>query len=181
MQGIKQFGFIFLFFVGGINCAVAVEAPELSVRYEVTIEAPVDKVWSVVSDFAGIHKWFPFIASTKITLGENRRLGAIRLLTRTNGTKVEERLVEYDPLELKASYVYVQGVPLASDYYSTMTVTDLGEGRSQVEWKATFKRLLYWVENPPKGKDDATLVKIYNKVYKVGLDTMKSRIESGEI
>jgi hypothetical protein len=94
---------------------------------------------------------------------------------------VEERLVEYDPYNMIAAYTYVQGQPLSSDYYSTMTVVELDDARSQVEWKATFKRLHYWMETPPVGKDDETLVKILNKVYSVGLQTMKEKIESGAL
>ncbi|MDC1312322.1 SRPBCC family protein, partial [Burkholderiales bacterium] len=108
------------------------EAPELSVRHTIVINAPTEKVWDIVSDFGGLHQWLIFIADTKIVLGKNRQQGAIRLLTRSNGTKVEERLVEYDPYNMTASYTYVQGKPLSSDYYSTMTVKELEDGQSQV-------------------------------------------------
>ncbi|OUT78791.1 MAG: hypothetical protein CBB82_02880 [Betaproteobacteria bacterium TMED22] len=158
---------------------VAANAPELNVKHAVVIDAPAEKVWEIVSDFGGLHRWLVFIEDTKIILGKNREQGAIRLLTRRNGTKVEERLVEYDPYRMTASYTYVQGQPLSSDYYSTMTVLGLDDGRSQVEWKATFKRLHYWMDTPPIGKDDETLVKILNKVYSVGLQAMKEKIESG--
>ena len=161
--------------------AYSANAPELSVRHTIEIDASTEKVWNVVSDFGGLHHWLIFIEDTQITLGKNRELGAIRLLTRGNGTKIEERLVEYDPYNMTASYTYVQGVPLSSDYYSTMTVTETKNGKSQVEWTATFKRVHYWTDTPPAGKDDASLVKIYNKVYSVGLDAMKKKIESGAL
>lgn len=164
-----------------VTPAHAIEVPELSVRHTIVINASSEKVWDIVSDFGGLHHWLIFIKDTKITLGKNRQQGAIRLLTRRNGTKVEERLVEYDPYNMIAAYTYVQGQPLSSDYYSTMTVVELDDARSQVEWKATFKRLHYWMETPPVGKDDETLVKILNKVYSVGLQTMKEKIESGAL
>ncbi len=169
------------FFLIYVPSGFAVEAPELSVRHTIAINAPSEKVWDIVSDFGGLHQWLIFIEDTKITLGKNRQQGAIRLLTRRNGTKIEERLVEYDPYNMTASYTYVQGQPLSSDYYSTMTVVELNDGQSQVEWKATFKRLHYWMDTPPAGKDDETLVKILNKVYSVGLQTMKEKIESGAL
>jgi mxaD protein len=157
------------------------EAPELSVRQAIQINAPANEVWDVVSDFGGIHNWLIFIKDTKITLGKNRQKGAIRLLTRGNGTKIEERLVAYDPSNMTASYSYVQGVPLSSDYYSTMTVKSISKGLSQVEWKATFRRVHYWRDTPPGARDDETLVKLYNKIYEVGLKGIKDKIESGSI
>ena len=181
MGKIRSLAFLFAAVMSSNQLAHAAEAKQLSVRHTIQINAPVEKVWEVVSDFGGLHKWLIFIKDTKITLGENRKQGAIRLLTRGNGTKIEERLVEYDPYNMSASYVYVQGVPLSSDYYSTMSAKDLGNGSSEVEWKATFKRVHYWLETPPEGKDDASLVKIYNKVYTVGLEAMKTKIESGEL
>jgi hypothetical protein len=161
--------------------AQALEAPELNVRHTIIINAPSEKVWDIVSDFGGLHQWLIFIEDTKIILGKNREQGAIRLLTRRNGTKVEERLVEYDPYNMIAAYTYLQGQPLSSDYYSTMTVVKLDDSRSQVEWRATFKRLHYWMETPPAGKDDDSIVKILNKVYSVGLKAMKKKIESGAL
>lgn len=157
---------------------LAAEASQLSARQSIVIDAPTEKVWEVVSDFAGLHKWFPFIAETRLVLGENRRLGAIRELRRSNGTKVEEKLVEYDPYNMIAAYTYMGGQPLTSDYYSTMTVSDAGNGKSKVEWKATFKRLHYWTETPPKGQENVTLEKLLNKVYALGLESLKAHIES---
>ena len=160
----------------GSTAALAVDAPELSVRQTIVIDAPTAQVWEVVSDFAGLHKWFPFIADTRLVLGENRRQGAIRELTRGNGTKVEEKLIEHDPYNMSDTYTYMGGSPLTSDYFSTMTVTDAGNGKSKVEWKARFKRLYYWTDTPPKGQDDASLVKLLDKVYTIGLQSLKKYI-----
>ena len=132
--------------------ALAADAPELSVRQTILISAPADQVWEVVSDFNGLPKWFPFIKESRLVLGENRRLGAIRELTRGNGTKVEEKLIEYDPYNMSATYTYMGGKPLTSDYFSTITVTDAGNGKSMVEWKARFRRLQYWTDTAPEGQ-----------------------------
>ena len=163
------------------NASSSIRGARLNVRHTIIINAPSEKVWDIVSDFGGLHQWLIFIEDTKIILGKNREQGAIRLLTRRNGTKVEERLVEYDPYNMIAAYTYLQGQPLSSDYYSTMTVVKLDDSRSQVEWRATFKRLHYWMETPPAGKDDDSIVKILNKVYSVGLKAMKKKIESGAL
>ena len=163
-----------------VHLSFAEEAPTLSAKQSIVISAPVSKVWEVVSDFGGLHNWLTPILDTQITLGKNRQQGAIRLLTRANGTKVEERLIAYDPIEMSATYTYVQGRPLAADYISTMKVTAV-DGGSKVEWSATFRRLDYWSAKPTGAMDDEKLTAIYNKVYTMGLSSMKEKIESGQI
>jgi len=173
-------GAVLMFFAAVLTptAALAADAPELSVRQTIIIDAPTDQVWEVVSDFNGLPRWFPFIKESRLVLGENRRLGAIRELTRGNGTKVEEKLIEYDPYNLTATYTYMGGKPMTSDYFSTMTVTEAGNGQSMVEWKARFKRLQYWTDTAPEGQEDETLVNLLNKVYTIGLEGLKQYIES---
>jgi mxaD protein len=175
---VKQIAAGFCVAIFSSTSVLAAEAPELSVRQTIIIDAPTDQVWEVVSDFNGLPKWFPFIKESRLVLGENRRLGAIRELTRGNGTKVEEKLIGYDPYNMSATYTYMGGKPLTSDYFSTMTVTDAGDGKSMVEWKARFKRLQYWTDTAPEGQEDETLVNLLNKVYTIGLESLKKYVES---
>ena len=156
---------------------LAVDAPELKVEHSIVIDAPAEEVWEVVSDFNGLPRWLPTIESSRIILGKNREVGAIRELVRANGTKVQEKLIAYEPWNMSISYTYIGGQPGASDYYPTMTVKPAGSGKSRVEWKARFKRLAYWTDNPPPGQDDATVLAAFNKVYPLGLETLKKLIE----
>jgi hypothetical protein len=66
----------------------------------------------------------------------------------------------------------------ASDYFATLTVTDAGGGKSKVVWKARFKRIAYWTDNPPPGQDDQTPLKALNTVYPMGLQNLKKIVES---
>ncbi|MGH8731582.1 MAG: SRPBCC family protein, partial [Burkholderiales bacterium] len=141
----------------------AVDAPELRVEHSIVIDAPPEQVWGVVSDFNGLPRWLPVIESSRIILGKNREVGCIRELTRANGTKVQEKLIAYEPWKMSLSYTYIGGQPGASDYYPTMTVKDAGNGKSRVEWKARFRRLAYWTDDPPPGQDDATVLAAFNR------------------
>jgi hypothetical protein len=76
-------------------------------------------------------------------------VGCIRELTRRNGTKVEEKLIDYDPWNRSLTYTYAGGQPMSSDYFATLTVSDAGGGKSLVEWKARFKALDYTVDDRP--------------------------------
>jgi len=159
---------------------VAAGAPEMKIEHSIVINARPEVVWDVVSDFNGLPRWLSTIVESRIILGKNREVGAIRELRRANGTKVEEKLIAYDPWNMSMGYTYVGGQVGATDYFPTMTVSDAGDGKSKVVWKARFKRVAYWTDNPPAGQDDATPLNALNKVYPMGLANLKKLIENGQ-
>ncbi len=155
----------------------AANAPEMKVEHVIVIDAPPEVVWEMVSDFNGLPRWLSTIAESRIVLGKNRELGAIRELTRANGTKVQEKLIAYEPWNMSLGYTYSAGQVGASDYFPTMTVSDAGGGKSKVVWKASFKRIAYWTDEPPAGQDDAAQLSTFNRVFPMGLESMKKVIE----
>lgn len=155
----------------------AADAPELKVEHSIVINAPPDVVWEVVGDFNGLPRWLSTITDSRIILGKNRQEGAIRELTRANGTKVQEKLIAYEPWNMSIGYTYIGGQVGATDYFPTMTVSDAGGGKSKVVWKARFKRIAYWTDEPPPGQDDASQLAAFNKVYPMGLENLKKVIE----
>lgn len=155
------------------------EAPELRVNESITIDAPIETVWEMASDFAHLERWYPLIESSRLVLGKNREVGAIRELRRKNGTKVEEKLIEFDPWNRTFTYTYAEGMPLTSDYFATMQLKEAGAGKTLVEWHARFKRLSYWTDEAPPGQEDATLTGLLSKGYKIGLENLK-KLNEGE-
>src|SRR5262252_2485461 len=131
----------------GVGAALA-DAPEQHIVQTITIDAPPDAVWAVAGDFVGLPKWYPPAESSRLVLGQNNVVGAIRQLTRRNGTKVTERLIDYDPLNHRLEYTYADGQVMSSDYFAVLQVKYAGDGKSMVEWKARFKRLTYWTDEP---------------------------------
>ncbi len=155
----------------------AADAPEMNIEHSIVINAPPEAVWEVVSDFNGLPRWLSTITESRIILGKNREVGAIRELRRANGTKVQEKLIVYEPWTMSLGYTYIGGQVAATDYFPTMTVSDAGNGTSKVVWKAHFKRVAYWTDEPPAGQDDATPLNMLSKVYVMGLESMKQMIE----
>ena len=158
----------------------AADAPEMNIEHSIVINAPPEVVWDVVSDFNGLPRWLPVIVESKIILGKNREEGAIRELTRANGTHVQEKLIAYEPWNMSLGYTYIGGQVGATDYFPVITVSDAGEGKSKVVWKARFKRVAYWTDEPPAGQDDATPLNALNKTYPLGLANLKKVIEEGQ-
>ena len=153
------------------------EANALSVTQRVRIGAPAERVWSYVGDFGGLARWFTLIDGSRLVLRHRNEEGAIRELLRRNGTRVTEKLVEYDPWNMRITYTYVDGMVMASDYFSTMEVRPVGDGESEVVWTGRFTRLNYWEDPPPAGQDDATLTDTYDRIYSAGLAALKERVE----
>jgi mxaD protein len=158
----------------------AAEAPEMNIEHSIVINAPPEVVWEVVSDFNGLPRWLSTITDSRIVLGKNREVGAIRELRRANGTKVQEKLIAYEPWNMSLGYTYIGGQVGATDYFPTITVSDAGDGKSKVVWKARFKRVAYWTDEPPAGQDDATPLNALNKTYAMGLENLKKVIEEGQ-
>jgi mxaD protein len=158
--------------------ASAADAPELKVEHSIVIDATPDEVWAVAGDFNGIQRWLPTIAASRMTVGKSGQVGSIRELTRQNGTKVQEKLLEYETGDEKIlTYTYVGGTVIATDYFATMVISPAGEGKTKVVWKARFKRLAYWTDEPPEGQDDATPLNALNKTYPMGLENLKKVVE----
>jgi mxaD protein len=160
--------------------AFGAEANTLTAGQSILINAPADAVWAVVGDYNGSPRWLPLVERSEIVVGRNNEVGAIRLITRRNGTKVTERLLEHDSGAMRMAYTYVDGAVMAADYFPVITVTAMGDGTSMVRWGATFRRLAYHVDPPPPGQDDKSLTDFYNAIYKAGLESLKRVVEGGE-
>jgi hypothetical protein len=159
--------------------ALGAEAVELTASQSIRINAPPVAVWAVVGDFNGSPRWLPLVERSEIVIGTNNQVGAIRLITRRNGTKVTERLLDHDPQAMRMAYTYVDGAVMASDYFPVLSVKDARDRTSIVEWSAHFKRLDYSID-PPPGQDDKSMTDFYNGIYKTGLESLKRVVESGQ-
>jgi hypothetical protein len=160
--------------------AMGAEANNLTSRQSIRINAPPDAVWAVVGDFNGSPRWLPLVEHSEIVIGTNNQVGAIRLITRRDGTKVTERLLDHDPQAMRMAYTYIDGAVRASDYFPVLSVKDAGGGTSIVEWSATFRRLAYSIDPPPPGQDDKSMTDFYNGLYKSGLENLKRVVEGGQ-
>ena len=154
------------------------DAGDLNIFHTIDIDAPADQVWAVAGNFGGIQRWSPGTESSRLVLHDRNETGAIRLLRRrSDGTQVTEKLLDYDPYNMRMVYTYVDGVVRASDYRSELVVKEINEGKSRVEWRGQFRRLAYWTDNPPPGQDDKAALDFLNGAYVSGLAGLKKAVE----
>lgn len=160
--------------------ASAANAPsQQKVIREVVIKAEPAKVWAVVKDFSGLHKWHPAVES--VTTETKADETGTQLLHRTltlkgGGTILEKQTINSDE-EMKLEYKIVEGVLPVSGYRAIMQVkAGPGAGESTLTWTGRFYNKANDVHAKP-GEDNEAAVKAVEGVYDAGLPNLKSILE----
>jgi hypothetical protein len=162
--------------------ATSAEAHGPSRKREITtieINAPADKVWAVVGNYADM-SWHPAIAKAETTGGTEVDV-AKRKLTFKSGAIFTDTLTKYEPGEKSIAFLTndedLKTLPVEG-YSTTLTVKD-ADGKSSVEWKGAFYRG-YMNNDPPPELSDTAAVKAIAAFQKEGLDALKAKLEAGQ-
>ena len=147
---------------------------------EIEINAAPDKVWAIVSDFCSIADWNPMVKSC--TADKGSEIGSIRTIELDNGEKLSEKLFKLDPENKKMVYAMekleegrlIKGLPIAT-LSTTIIVSDNG-GKSKVQLKGAFYRAFSGPQ-PPADQTDEACTEAVTKLYKAGLDNLKTLAE----
>ncbi len=106
-----------------------------SVKKSVIIETELEKAWTKISKIAKLD-WLEGQKSTKF-LGEKKTgVGAKRLISFEDGSKVEEHVVGWKPKEY-FSYIAVSGLPLEA-YHATISIEKNKTKSIKVTWESYF-------------------------------------------
>jgi hypothetical protein len=144
----------------------------LIAQQSVEVKASPKKVWALVKNFDGLHKWHPAFKDDVIKSGKNNVKGAMRTLTLGSGESFDEQLLAFDDKKMLYKYKIVGDSPFpVVNYYSTMHVTKGKSGGAKVIWQGTFNN------KPGSGKSDEEVVEMLNGAYKAGLDNVKTLAE----
>lgn len=186
MKKITLIASVFLFFFAAIASAhgpVRQKAEE-----QITINAPADKVWTIIKNFDDM-SWLPAVSNTSAEGGNKK--GATRVLTLKEGGTIKEELKKYD--ETKMSYAYKitemstaktithagveEKVPvLPVDNYSATIEVEAKGDTSVVNWTAGYYRA-YTNNNPPAEMNEAAANAAVGSVLKTGLLNLKTLAE----
>ena len=159
--------------------ALAAKPGYLHVKESVEINAPPAKVWNLVKNWNGLHKWHPAFSHTEIKSGANNKIGSFRTLTMADGgATFDEELLGFNDKKRLYSYRIVADSPLpVADYSSSIQVKPgKSKGSSVLVWKGKFKRKV--ADNPPAGQDDAGAKRTISGAYQAGLQNVKKLAES---
>lgn len=101
-----------------------------SIRREVQVDAPPEKVWDAVRDVGAVHRRLApgFVVETKIEEGA-------RVVTFANGMTARELIVDVDDGARRLVWS-VAGSPRLTHHNASLQVFAEGEGRSRIVWIA---------------------------------------------
>jgi len=101
----------------------------------ITINAPADAIWQLISDFGAAGHYLVGIVACTIA-GEG--IGALRTLTNGGDSTVVERLETLDKADRRLSYALLTNTPFGN-CLTTMVVHALGPNQSELVWSASFQ------------------------------------------
>lgn len=105
------------------------------------VDAPVEKVWSVLREFNALPSWHSAIEASAIVEGTDGVCGAVRTLSLAGGGSVSERLLAVDDHTRTTTYTFTDSGPFAvRSYFATIHASPVTtDGRTFVEWFADFE------------------------------------------
>jgi hypothetical protein len=106
---------------------------------KISVHAPVDVVWHVISDFGAADRYLPGVIACSV---EGSGVGALRTLTHADGSQTVERLEEWDGGTYTLSYTQLSGTP----FHNLLTKISVGEIASD-HCEVTF-----WATLQPDGE-----------------------------
>ena len=98
-----------------------------TLRREIPLEAPADKVWPAIRDFGQVHTRVApgFLTALEMDKGD-------RIVTFFNGLVARERLVTTDDESCRLVYAVVEG--RASHYNAAVQIVPEGRDKSRLVW-----------------------------------------------
>lgn len=144
----------------------------------ITIDAPTDKVWAVVGDFANIASWNPAVKSVEATGGTER--GATRKLTLATGD-ITESLDSYSAERMVYSFrlLHENTAALPVSFYTAKITVTPKDGASEVKWIGRFYR--GDTGNFPSGQqDDPAAIDAMSTYIGTALEGLKRKVESSQ-
>ena len=106
-----------------------------SVKKSVIIQTDLEKAWTKISKIAKLD-WLEGQKSTKFLGDKKTGVGAKRLISFEDGSKVEEHVVGWKPKEY-FSYIAVSGLPLEA-YHATISIEKNKIKSIKVTWESYF-------------------------------------------
>ena len=142
----------------------------VKVEKSTVIDAPVDRVWSVLRDFNGHDRWHPAVKESRI---EERRpsdgIGAVRRFRLTDGAVLRERLLTLSDAEKMFSYCLLDTpIPLLN-YVAHVALHRVTDG------ERTFWR--WWSEfDTPRGEERRLRTLVGEDIYVRGFAAIRRHL-----
>lgn len=140
-----------------------------SVKKIIMIKTSKDKVWRKVSNIVGLPTWLIDVKKTVYLSKKKRGVGAVRLITFTDGSKIEEHVVSWKSGEY-FTYIATEGLPLRA-YIATISVKVKSKKIVQVTWQS------YLNSKKMSEKQFLEFLAFMGSFYEASLENLKALLE----
>ena len=142
----------------------------VKVYISTVIDAPADRVWATVRDFNGLTAWTPFVAESRIELGQPAdKIGCVRNFRLKDGGVIREKLLTLSDYDYQCSYSMLESPLGVRDYIATLKLLPITDGdRTFAEWSAEF--------GCDPGRETELADLIGRGVFQSAFDTLKERM-----
>ena len=140
-----------------------------SVKKTITIKASKEKVWRKISNIVGLSSWVIDVKKTTYLSKKRRDVGAIRMITFTDGNTIEEHIVAWKEKEY-FTYVATYGLPLRV-YVATIAIKSKNKKAIQLTWQSYFN------SKKMSMKQFLKFVTFMGTFYEASLENLKRSLE----
>ena len=105
-----------------------------TIKRTVRINTSKEKVWRKISNIVGLPTWVVNVKETTYLSKKKKDVGAIRLITFADGTKIEEHVVAWKKEEY-FTYVATEGLPLRA-YVATISIKNKTKKITEITWQS---------------------------------------------
>jgi uncharacterized protein YndB with AHSA1/START domain len=105
-----------------------------TIKKTIKINASKEKVWRKISNIVGLPTWVVDVKETVYLSKMKKDVGAIRLITFADGTKIEEHIVVWEK-GVYFTYVATEGLPLRA-YVATISIKNKTKNITELTWQS---------------------------------------------
>ncbi|MCV0392057.1 MAG: SRPBCC family protein [Nitrosopumilus sp.] len=139
------------------------------VKKTIKIKASRDKVWRKVSNLVGLPTWLIDVKKTIYLSKKRKGVGAVRLITFSDGNKIEEHVVAWKDGEY-FTYIATEGLPLRA-YVATISIKTKSKNLIELTWQS------YLNSKKMTKKQFTEFVEYLSSFYVASLENLKESLE----
>ncbi len=140
-----------------------------TVKKTITVKSSKAKVWRKISNIVGLPTWVVDVKKTVYLSKKKRGVGAIRLITFTDGNKIEEHVVAWKNKEY-FTYIATEGLPLRA-YVATISIKIKSKKNVQITWQS------YLNSKKMSEKQFLEFLAFMGSFYEASLENLKVLLE----
>ena len=132
------------------------------------IDAPIERVWSVLRDFNSHTAWHPVVADSHIERGEpSDQVGCVRNFTLKDGHHIREQLLTLSDRDHVSTYCILDATLPMQRYVATVRLSRVTDGeRTFWHWESTF--------DVPRGREREFADLVGKGVYEGGFAGLRA-------